>query len=115
MPATRPRRIVRRAVMVLTGIVLLLASYISCFGLVCWIEGRDPLRLPRPVSWESPVFAPLDVYQQTEFPGAFALWKLTTWCSLVGHSGSGDFKEAWKDTQVEAELKIQRRQRLRDR
>src|SRR5262245_46063674 len=80
MRATRPRRIVRRAVIALAVVVLLVAWYVSAWLLVTHatqrsiIDGSVALRI-------RPVFEPLRRHAETRYPGASMLSQLwwATW------------------------------------
>jgi len=79
--------------------VLLLASYIACFGLVAWYGAS--VRIPPALDSASPLFAPVFLYMQTDFPGAVTLSAFYSWCLLNGSGidASWDFCQ-WQATNL---------------
>ena len=86
----RQRRIVKRTVLALAGVVFLFSSYFSLWVCHDWgrVAGR-PLTLLR-VPAEKEVFAPIETYQKYGLPGAVALGTIKTW-SL--HGGTLSWQE----------------------
>jgi hypothetical protein len=94
LPSQR-KRIVRRAVMALAACVLLLSSYISCWGAWRWLQGRNAPTLPfgGPTSsqtqWADPAFAPIRSYAHSHWPGHRTVRIFGEWCYYHGN-GAGD-------------------------
>jgi len=81
MPATRPRRIVRRAVMVLAGVVLLPVWYVGSYGSAHWLTGRGELPHSALRHLNRTAFYPLEWYgRQHGMPGADAIRSFPRWC-----------------------------------
>jgi hypothetical protein len=78
MPARRPRRIVRRAVMVLAGIVLLVAAYLSAFVGWNYCLGAGTVA-PWAVPQAQTLFAPIDVYRNYGGPGVHQIDAIGVW------------------------------------
>ena len=79
MPATRPRRIVRRAVWTLVGMVLLGCLYVNLFWIACWADSRSIPCWSGP-GWNGlPFFDPLVQYSQSDLPAARDFEAVTVW------------------------------------
>src|SRR5262245_49077867 len=92
MSATRPRRIVRRAVIALAVVVLLPVWYVASWGTVQWLPGRGvSLQPERQISQaissggvDRIVFMPLDRYSLCGLPGGKSAWVFSRWCFWRG-------------------------------
>ena len=89
------RRIVRRALMVLAGAVLLLAGYVGSSCVLEWLIGRETVDHKLPREWlirvQDTGYAPIVVYYNTELPGAVTLKALAIWCSDHGRGTPQSF------------------------
>lgn len=82
MPTSRPRRIVRRAVMVVAVVVLLLAWYVGSW--VLWPRVCDGIlygRAPTLVAAINRFFDPITSYSQSGCPGSDVLSRLWWWAN----------------------------------
>src|SRR5262245_21209897 len=86
MPATRPRRIVGRAVIVLSVVLLLLASYVSSWLCFNWLKGRGNISASASTTLTRTVYAPMVGYMTGEMPGHEVLWRATLWCRFRGNT-----------------------------
>jgi hypothetical protein len=89
MPATRPRRIVRRAVMALAACVLLLSGYVLSLGAFNWYAGRrqvDTGAMPgtRTFQIATHIYAPLMLYSDGDLPGGRFISTFAIWCRAHG-------------------------------
>jgi len=68
VPTTRrPRRIVRRAVLAIVGVVLLVSGYVGSYFAAEWLAGHDAIPTGAPLSR---VYAPLMLYERSDLPGS---------------------------------------------
>lgn len=86
------RRIVRRAVMVLAGAVLLVVAYVGSYATMFWWSGTQLHSNP---DWhgvlataQTTVFAPLHVYCASSLPGSDSFNDLLQWCYWQGVNSS---------------------------
>ena len=88
MPATRRRRIVRRAVMALAVVVLLVVWYVAAFASVSWSVGAGYISGKTDDVMQHTVFAPLRwyAYDDPDKPFANDLRTLRLWCLLQGEA-----------------------------
>jgi len=70
MPPTRRRRIVRRAVMALTVVVLVVNGYVASFLCCEWLVGRGVIKPGTTLPLQETIYAPLWLYIQSELPGS---------------------------------------------
>ena len=70
MPATRRRRIVRRAVMSLAGVVLLVSGYVSSYCGVWWMGQNGLISLPTLDVALTTIYQPITRYVGTDSPGS---------------------------------------------
>lgn len=76
-PATRERRIAKRASMSLAVIVLLASTYVSSFLGVCWLRHGY---LGGEFRWSDRVHAPFYWYIDSALPGSLQFAGFTLWC-----------------------------------
>jgi hypothetical protein len=93
MTERRPRRIVRRAVMVVAVVVLLLSGYLSAFISAAWLYGHGTISYPTFATLRDTVFAPANWYGHTYFPGGPTLGR----CVEYAHNQGKGQPLAWKD------------------
>jgi hypothetical protein len=93
MPAARPRRIVRRAVMALVVVVLLTSGYVSSYLGSWWLAGRATIDQNQLFKLRETVFYPLELYCLQEWPGGHRLRVTAMWCLVRGSGKSVTFGE----------------------
>jgi len=91
MPATRPRRIVRRAVMAAAVVVLLVVGYVVSYGAMegshgWWIPGKRPAVSLSARRWmHHTAFAPIHAGAMLGAP----------FCATVEHFGESCYFQGW--------------------
>jgi hypothetical protein len=93
MPPTRPRRIVRRAVMAVAVVVLLVGLYLGSYAGAVWLEGQQRISRPTLNSLRETVFAPADYYGYSYFPGGPTYGR----CVIYAHLRGVGMPVKWKD------------------
>jgi hypothetical protein len=88
MVNARKRQIVKRVSLSACGMVLLVVSYLAAYGAFNWNLGK-------PVSLRT-VFAPLHLYEATDYPGALALHAWRNWCLNQGVGSGLTWEENWQ-------------------
>jgi hypothetical protein len=84
MTERRPRRIVRRAVMAVAGIVLLLAGYVGSYGYMRWLHGREEIDSRSAAMFYATSYAPLRLYERSGLPWSKHLRRFGAWCYWKG-------------------------------
>jgi hypothetical protein len=89
MDQSRKGGIVKWKALTVMATVLLLFSYVACWGLAYWSDERDTAASGTAVAtnWNAPVFAPLHGYCRAEMPAHRTLRIFCAWCYFQG-SGS---------------------------
>jgi hypothetical protein len=97
MAEEHPRRIVRRAVLALTGVVLLPAAYISIYISLHWPYGRGTISYRQYVQLSRTVFWPAGEYSESNLPGGHLTERMCRWM----HGQGSGVPVAWEDTDFE--------------
>lgn len=99
MSTTRSRRIVRRAVIVLAGFVLLVVSYVGSWGVLHWLMGRRTISLETFAKLNGAIYSPLILLQNGDDPNITRfLVVFSFWCAHNGRGGPVTFSEFWEAT-----------------
>ncbi|MFO1094713.1 MAG: hypothetical protein U0992_15615 [Planctomycetaceae bacterium] len=98
MPATRPQRIVKRAVMALAVVLLLLNGYVVSYVGMFWLAGRGSWSLGTVGRLQTTVFEPIRSYSQHEYPGTDLLTDMSGWAHLRGSGNPMTWRE-YRDAQ----------------
>ena len=97
--STARRRIVRRAVMALAGVVLLVSVYVASYGAALWLEGRGALGKKPGLSnavmnrLHKTVFVPIHVGADWGVPLCHTIERFGVWCACRGLG----LEVPWKD------------------
>lgn len=85
---SRKRRIIKRVALAGSGTVVLAVSYLSAYGAFNWNLGKTAAL--------TPVFAPLHLYESTDYPGALSLHAWRNWCLNQGVGSGLTWEECWR-------------------
>lgn len=77
---SRKKRIVRRAVMVIAGVILALSLYLSSYCGVFWLFGKQAVNEEEFASLRATVFWPINVYGLSDWPGGRSIRVTAYWC-----------------------------------
>ena len=87
MTIPSPRRIVRRVVMALAGIVLLLWLYVGSYMVLHYLVGAKIVPVRQFFLLRDTVYAPVDYYMESYFLGAKTMRRVSRWFLLSGDDG----------------------------
>lgn len=118
MTPTRLRRIFRRAVMALAGLLSLMVWYIATFGACHWYAGRQIVSgnyAPIPLNMQLKPFGPLYRYEETDWPGAHTLSTWHSWCVGKGKGSGMTWEQARQESLEVREYERRKRERRETR
>lgn len=95
MPLPRSRRIVRRGLLAVAGVVLALAAYVASFVGLAWLAGHGSVSGNTVNQIDRSVYAPIVLWSEYRLPGTDALAKLRNRVYWIGRGAPDPMDTPW--------------------